>query len=165
MNAYRGGPFQEALSGVTNLNNTWYDGVAYQKYGFDYVPGAQGEIVWNVGDDTTWKLDARAVGPNGNIGQRVIPEEPMTMIFNFGMSNTFTHINFTGLAALLPATMRIDYIRIYQDGDGYIGCDPPDYPTTDYIAQHPKAYLNREKVKWADTGYEWPKNTLVDGCT
>jgi len=30
MNNYRGGVFQQALSGVTNLNNDWYNGKAYQ---------------------------------------------------------------------------------------------------------------------------------------
>jgi len=164
MNDYRGSIYQQALSGVTFLNNTWYDGMAYQKYGFDYVPGATGQIVWNVGDDATWKLDGRAMGPNGNVGQRVIPVEPLAMVVNFGMSNSFAELNLTGLAALMPATMRIDYIRIYQDENGFVGCDPPDYPTTPYIAQHPTAYLDRDKTLWAQTGYQWPHNSFVDGC-
>ncbi|KAK3080038.1 beta-glucan synthesis-associated protein, partial [Teratosphaeriaceae sp. CCFEE 6253] len=69
-NEYAGGVYQQALSIVTNLNNEWYDGNAYQTYGFDYTPGDTGSIAWNVGDTMTWKVDANAVGPNGNIGQR-----------------------------------------------------------------------------------------------
>lgn len=141
-NGYQGGPTQQAISAVTNLNNRWYDGKAYQKYAFEYSPGDDGYIVWYVGDDKTWKLDVRAIGPNGNIGQRVIPNEPMSMIVNFGMSSGFSNVDFKGIARLLPATMRIDYVRIYQNDDGEMTCDPTDYPTTSYIAAHPKAYRN-----------------------
>lgn len=139
MNNYRGGPYQEAFSGITWLNNDWYDGKGYQKYGFEYNPGAQGDISWFVGDAYTWKTDARAMRPNGNIGQRVVPEEPLSIIANFGMSNTFAEIFMANLAELFPATMRLDYIRIYQDPNNVqVTCDPPDYPTTSYISQHPE---------------------------
>jgi hypothetical protein len=40
-----------------------------------------------------------------------------------------------------PAEMLIDYVRVYQrEGNTNIGCDPPDYPTADYISRHPEAY-------------------------
>ena len=115
MNSYRGGPYQEALSGVTWLNDDWYDGKEYQIYGFEYTPGATGDIDWFVGDDYTWHVDHRAVRPNGNIGQRVMPEEPMALVMNFGMSNSFAQVFLPNLAELMPATMRFDYVRIYQD--------------------------------------------------
>jgi len=148
MNNYRGGVFQQALSGVTNLNNDWYNGKAYQTYGFEYEPGGIGYTTWFVGENSTWTLDARALGPNGNVGQRVIPQEPMAIVANFGLSNSFANLNMTGLATLMPATMRFDYIRLYQDDTGYIGCDPPDYPTTEYIAAHPDAYHNEDLTRW-----------------
>jgi len=148
MNAYQGGIYQQALSTVTNLNNDWYDGNAYQTYSFDYTPGGQGYVSWNVGEDRTWTVAANAVGPNGNIGQRVLPEEPMSIVANFGMSPGFANLNFSGLAALMPATMRIDYIRIYQDSDGELTCDPEGYPTTSFIASHPKAYQNPNFTLW-----------------
>ena len=148
MNSYRGGSYQQAISGVTNLNNSWYNGNAYQTYAFEYEPGAAGYSTWFIGEDATWKLDARAIGPNGNIGQRVIPDEPMAMVINLGMSSSFANLNWTGLGEVIPATMRIDYIRIYQDSKGILGCDPPGYPTTDYIANHPKAYRDRDKTLW-----------------
>ena len=139
MNAYQGGVYQQALSTVTNLNNEWYNGKAYQTYGFDYSPGAgaDGYVVWNVGDTETWKVDGRAIGPNGNVGARVVPEEPLALVVNFGMSNNFASLNLTGLGPLMPATMRLDYIRIYQDEDGELTCDPTGYETTSYIADHP----------------------------
>ncbi|POS84629.1 beta-glucan synthesis-associated [Erysiphe pulchra] len=138
MNNYRGGPYQEALSGVTWLNNEWYDGNAYQKYGFEYKPGPKGDISWFVGDEYTFKVDHRATRPNGNIGQRIIPEEPMALIINFGMSNSFATVFLHNLAQLMPATMRVDYIRIYQSEGDELTCDPAGFPTTGYIESHPE---------------------------
>ena len=149
MNSYQGGIFQEAISGVTNLNNAWYDGNGYQTYAFEYEPGAEGYTTWFVGSEQTWKIDPRSLGPNGNIGQRIIPEEPMAMVMNFGMSNGFAQLNMTGLGTLMPATMRFDYVRIYQDEDNEITtCDPDGYPTTSYIASHPEAYNNANLTRW-----------------
>ncbi|KAL5387720.1 hypothetical protein DPSP01_003512 [Paraphaeosphaeria sporulosa] len=167
MNAYKGGPFQEAFSGLSNLNNDWYNGKAYQKYAFEYTTGDDGFITWYVGDSPTWSLQAASIGPNGNIGQRKIPEEPMSIIANLGMSHSFAAINLEELAKFLPATMRIDYIRIYQDPDDdtqALTCDPKDYPTTEYIRKHPEPYANPNLTDWKGTKYDWPKNSFMNGC-
>jgi len=169
-NVYEGGPYQQTMSMVTNLNNKWYDGGEYQKYAFEYTPGATGKVTWFIGDTKTWHFDARAVRPNGNIGQRVIPEEPMALIANFGMSNNFAALNYTGLADYLNngdgAKMRIDYIRIYQDPSAIsVTCDPPGYPTTDYISKHMEAYTNPNLTHWSQTPYQQPQNALMNGCT
>jgi beta-glucanase (GH16 family) len=149
MNSYCGGVYQQAVSGLSNLNNQWYDGQSYQTYAFEYTPGSDGTITWYIGSTPTWTLDARAIGPNGNIGQRVIPQEPMAMVINFGMSNGFSALNLTGLEPLMPATMRVDYLRIYQDeGSEMVTCDPPGYPTTDYIKEHPIPYNNPNLTHW-----------------
>ncbi|GME31982.1 glycoside hydrolase family 16 protein [Neofusicoccum parvum] len=145
INPYAGGPYQQAISGLSNLNNDWYDGNAYQTYAFDYTPGDDGFITWHVGDEPMWTLDARAIGPNGNVAQRVIPQEPMSLIINFGMSDSFSTINLTGIASTLPATMRIDYIRIYQDEDS-------------------EPYANINLTRWHQTDYDWPQNSLVHDC-
>ncbi|KAF3402298.1 Beta-glucan synthesis-associated protein [Talaromyces pinophilus] len=165
INTYRGGPFQQVASGLTNLNNNWYDGKEYQIYAFEYAPGPKGNVTWFVGSEKTWTIDAKAVRPNGNIGQRVIPMEPMYPILNFGMSPSFAMLNWTGLAETWPATMRVDYIRIYQDPNEIsVTCDPAGYGTTEYIKQHAKAYHNSNLTLWSQTGYDWPKNSFVDGC-
>lgn len=167
MNAYRGGPYQQAISGVTWLNNDWYNGNSYQTYGFEYTPGYGDDayVAWFVGDDYTWKLDPRAMRPNGNIGQRVVPEEPMAVVMNFGMSNSFAQIFLPNIAELLPATMRFDYIRIYQDPDNEIvTCDPPGYPTTNYIKSHPAPYANQNLTLWKETNFTWPTNSFMDSC-
>jgi beta-glucanase (GH16 family) len=142
LNGYMGGIYQQALSAVTNLNNAWYNGNAYQTYGFEYQPGADGYVLWNVGSENTWMVTGDAVGPNGNIGQRVVPEEPLALVLNFGMSTGFAQLNLTGLAPLMPATMRVDYIRIYQGDGDELTCDPIGYETTGYINSHPELYNN-----------------------
>ena len=149
LNSYQGAPFQQALSGLTNLNNDWYNAKDYATYNFYYEPGAKGQITWSVADVPAWKLDARAIGPNGNVGQRVIPMEPMAMVMNFGMSTGFSAINLTGIESTLPATMRFDYVRIYQDASSTsMTCDPEGYETTQYIKNHMDAYTNPNKTQW-----------------
>lgn len=161
LNNYKGGPYQQALSVVTNLNNNWYNGKGYAQYGFYYQPGADGQITWQVAEQNTWKLDARAIGPNGNAGQRVIPAEPMSVIMNFGMSSGFAELNLTGLAPLMPAVMRFDYVRIYQASDSTsVTCDPDGYPTSDYIKKHMDAYTNPNKTHW----FASPHSFLMRCC-
>ena len=42
---------------------------------------------------------------------------------------------------IFPAEMLVDYVRVYQrKGQTNIGCDPPGYPTLDYINRHPDTY-------------------------
>lgn len=41
-----------------------------------------------------------------------------------------------------PATLRIDYVRVWQKGDPKVGCDPADHPTSEYINNHPDLYAN-----------------------
>ena len=149
MNEYKGGPFQQAVSGLSNLNNDWYDGKAYQVYAFEYTPGAKGDVIWYVGEDTpVWRLAGQALGPNGNVAQRPIPEEPMYIITNFGMSPGFSPLNMTGLAPLMPAKMRVDYIRVYQGDDMEVSCDPEGYETTQYIKDHIDIYTNPNITTW-----------------
>ena len=165
VNTYTGGPFQQAVSTTTTLNNSWYDGMQYQKYAFEYAPGAGEDayIQWYVGDDEMMKFDARAIGPNGNVGQRLISEEPMSMVINLGISENWVNIDYAALH--FPTIMRIDYVRIYQkEGEELMTCDPPGYETTQYIKDHPAAYNNPNFTHWEDAGYEWPKNTLMNDC-
>jgi len=142
MNAYCGGPYQQAVSATTLLNNNWYDGNQYQKYAFEYIPGTStGKIAWFVGEDQSFMMDGRAIGPNGNVAARQVSEEPMSMVLNLGISGSWSEILIGDLK--FPTVMHIDYVRIYQKpGQTSITCDPPGYPTTDYIANHADAYHN-----------------------
>lgn len=44
---------------------------------------------------------------------------------------------------VFPAEMRVDYVRVYQrSGAQNVGCDPPRFPTADYIDRHKEAYTS-----------------------
>ncbi len=143
MNAYCGGPFQEAISGTTLLNKAWYDGNRYQRYAFEYSPGtgSKAQIGWFVGEEMSYRMTGDAIGPNGNIKSRIISEEPMSIILNLGFSTAWTQIDYPNLK--FPTIMRVDYVRWYQKpGQTSVTCDPEGYETTEYIKTHPKAYYN-----------------------
>lgn len=39
--------------------------------------------------------------------------------------------------------MHVDYVRVYQrEGETNVGCNPTNYPTTDYINNHINAYTS-----------------------
>lgn len=168
MNTYTGGPLQQALSGTTQLNTDWYefgDNPSYQAYGIEYLNDPdKGYIRWFVGEEPTFTMYQGAIGPNGNVGERPISKEPMSIIMNLGISNSWTYIDWPSLK--WPSTMRIDYVRIYQPSDAKsITCDPPDYPTYDYIQNHLNAYQNVNLTMWDQAGYAFPPNKLTGGCS
>lgn len=72
---------------------------------------------------------ALAADATTEISQRVVTGEPMSIIMNLGQSTGFTTVNYTALT--YPATMRIDYVRVYQKAGAVdaLTCDPPDFPT------------------------------------
>lgn len=54
------------------------------------------------------------------------------IIMQFGMSTNFATVETELLP--FPATMLVDYVRVYQKKDQKnVGCDPTDFPTADYI--------------------------------
>ncbi|EWC48708.1 hypothetical protein DRE_00013 [Drechslerella stenobrocha 248] len=165
MNPYRGGNLQQAFSGLTTLNNEWYDGNKYQTYAYEYKPGPDGYIEWDVGREPSWRLEGKSMGPNGNIGQRVVPLEPMTVILNLGMGTSFQNPNWLEITKLFPAKMRIDWVRIYQpEGEESITCDPPGYETTQYIQDHLVAYMNPNLTTWESTNFTRPLNSFENKC-
>ena len=57
------------------------------------------------------------------------------LIANLGMSRNFGFVDVDHLT--FPATMKVDYIRVYQNLDmKNIGCDPEDFPTAAYINEY-----------------------------
>lgn len=165
-NTWFGGPLQQAVSMASTLNTAWYEygpNPSFQSYGFEYLNDDQsGYIRWFIGKTPTHTLYAPAIGPNGNVGQRQISKEPMSIILNLGISNAWVYIDWPSL--VWPSHMRIDYVRIYQPSNAVsITCDPPGYPTYDYIQNHLDVYSNPNITSWEKTNYEWPKNKLT-GC-
>ncbi|XBW34578.1 hypothetical protein QEN19_000141 [Hanseniaspora menglaensis] len=169
MNTYAGGPFQQAVSAVSTLNNAWYEfgdnAGQYQTFGYEIsTDNSTGYVTWLIGDKPTWSMKAYALHPNGNINWRRIPQEPMSIIINLGISNSWAYINWQSI--FFPVTMSVDYVRIYQPSDAVsITCDPTNFPTYDYINDHKAAYYNNNMTSWVDCGYDWPKNSLIDSCS
>jgi beta-glucan synthesis-associated protein KRE6 len=80
------------------------------------------------------------------------------------MSTNFGTVDLDHL--LFPATMSVDWIRVYQPSDAInVGCDPKDFPTADYIAQYSEAYTNPNLTTWRDDyGQPFPKNSFLGQC-
>ena len=58
----------------------------------------------------------------------------MYIIANLGMSSNFGFVDLDHLT--FPTTMKVDWIRVYQDpSKKNIGCDPSGFPTQAYIEQ------------------------------
>ena len=148
----------------------WAEGADFGATGFEYWadPGDRlnNFITWQVDGTPTYQLGASAMGPDtgpdgSQVGQRLIPEEPMSIILNLGISrecllSLLSHDVATDaprrtanwqtidLATMIfPAELRFDYVRVYQrKGSTNIGCDPKAYPTADYINNHIEAYMS-----------------------
>ncbi|KDQ62548.1 glycoside hydrolase family 16 protein [Jaapia argillacea MUCL 33604] len=168
-NSYKGGVFQQALSAVTFIDSNNYNGVGYAPYGLEWWSDPkhrdQGYITWFSNNQKTWGITSGSLGPDTTvqIQQRLIPEEPMYIIMNLGMSPSFQGQDFKHL--VFPSKMYIDYVRVYQrSGTTNIGCSPKSYPTSDYINKHINAYTNPNLTTWAQAGYTFPRNSLYDGC-
>ncbi len=144
-------------------------GAVFTPLGFEYWANPanrdEGFITWQVNGKPSVRMGAGAMGPDqgpdgSQVGQRIVPEEPMSIILNLGISRTYPpfwpsakgRVLTTCLSLenwqqidlstmVFPAIMQVDYVRIYQrSGHTNIGCDPADYPTAKYIEDHAEAY-------------------------
>ena len=88
----------------------------------------------------------------------------MYIIANLGMSTNFGPVDLDHLT--FPTTMKIDYIRVYQDPNSInYGCDPDDFPTESYINTYIEAYTNPNLTTWRnDFGQPFPKNKFLGQC-
>ncbi|OCH84874.1 beta-glucan synthesis-associated [Obba rivulosa] len=178
-NTYKGSALQQAISCLTDLPDDMFQGSGqvFTTLGFEYFSDPKdpttGFITWQSNGAQTYRLGAGAVGPdqgvNGSqISQRLISVEPMSIILNLGMSSSWQPIDLTTME--FPAVMQVDYVRVYQrSGSVNIGCDPPGFPTMDYISKHMEAYTNPNLTFWSQpapsgAGYPWPKNSQLTTC-
>ncbi|KAH8120019.1 beta-glucan synthesis-associated [Phellopilus nigrolimitatus] len=169
LNSYMGGVFQQATSSVTVTDQQCYEltGGCFSVYGVEYKPGFDNAyIAWISDDKLAWQLNVAgmAADTRAEIAARPIPQEPMYIIANLGMSENFGTVDLKHLT--FPTSMRIDYIRVYQRSDSKnVGCSPPDYPTEAYINQYLEAYTNPNLTTWKDDyGQPVPKNSFLNEC-
>lgn len=162
-NTYTGGQYQEAVSGVTRVPDTAYalsGGVPVTmgvQYDPDWSGNGDGSITWFVDGKPTWTLTGHALGPNPftEIGQRIIPTEPLSIVINLALSDSFQRVKWNQIA--FPAVMKLDYVRVYQkDGQqDRISCDPPDHPTAKYIHNHLDVYTNNNYTVFPKDKYPY----------
>ncbi|EGO02966.1 glycoside hydrolase family 16 protein [Serpula lacrymans var. lacrymans S7.3] len=170
LNPYHGGADQQTTSGLSVTDQGCYElGTAcFSVYGFEYAPGFDNAyITWISNGKAVWTIQAAGVGldPKTEIGARPVSQEPMYIIANLGFSLNFGGIDFANIQ--LPATMFIDYIRVYQPKNAHnIGCDPPNFPTATYIDTYREAYTNWNLTGWSFPNFNQtvPKNRLNGGC-
>ncbi|CUA66683.1 Beta-glucan synthesis-associated protein KRE6 [Rhizoctonia solani] len=169
LNEYTGGAYQQSTSGLAITNQECYSagGGCFSIYGFEYKPGYDGYITWVNDGQPSWTVRGAGMGPDPRVeltGGRPVPMEPMYLIINLGISPNFGAIDWEHL--IFPAYMLVDWVRVYQPKDAHnIGCDPPDFPTRDYINTFIEAYTNPNLTTWVDDyGQVNPKNRLIDKC-
>ncbi|SJL07378.1 related to KRE6-glucan synthase subunit [Armillaria ostoyae] len=169
-NSYKGGTYQQAVSALTLIDPTHYNDVAYGTYGFEWWSDPDnrddGYIQWYSGGTESWQVTSAAIGPDSTVevGQRLIPEEPMYLILNLGLSPSFQPADYKHLQ--FPAKMYIDYVRVYQRAGtkGAVTCNPSTRPTQDYINNHIEAYTNANWTTWSAAGFDFPLNSKYHGC-
>lgn len=163
---------EDALSVNTDLNQTHFD--SHHVYRLEWEPGStaaggggylewylDGEFVFGISGDSL----ASATGA-------LIPQEPMYLILNTAISHRWgmpepcdrAHCDTCWICydctnpecqctlpdgmkncKNLPAEMKIDYVRLYQDianPSHTLGCSPPGFPTAEYIAGHAADYAD-----------------------
>lgn len=88
---------------------------------------------------------------------------PIIYLDNAGISSGFQPVHFKELT--FPGTMLVDYVRVYQaPNKERVSCDPPDYPTAKYIADHADLYYNPNHTSFPHGQFKWPKNRLLHSC-
>ncbi|KAJ7783618.1 beta-glucan synthesis-associated protein [Mycena maculata] len=169
LNGYIGGAFQQATSVVSSTDETCYQllEACFSVYGIEYQPGFDDAYIsWIANDKLTWTLNVAGMAADTavEIAARPIPQEPLYLIANLGMSENFGTVDFEHLT--FPAVMRVDYIRVYQPKNAInIGCDPEDFPTQAYINEYMEAYTNPNLTTWRDDfGQPFPKSSILGQC-
>ena len=157
-NPYTGGVYQEAVSAIAKIPSTAYalSGAEPVTMGVQYDPDWKGDgsgsITWYVNGQPTWTITGAslAANPYTEIGQRLIPTEPMSIVINLALSDGFQQVKWDTVK--FPAVMKLDYVRVYQkDGQpDRISCDPDDHPTAKYIQDHPDVYYNINTTRFDD---------------
>ncbi|KAF8320967.1 glycoside hydrolase family 16 protein [Cantharellus anzutake] len=170
LNTYR--YVQQAISALTDLNDTAFElgGAQFTKFGVEFWSDPNnrqdGHIAW-IADQPVFAIDALtfSADPTVNISDRIIPEEPMAMVLNLAVSESFQKVDVAAMT--FPAEMKVDYVRVWQRKGlkDSVTCDPPNYPTAKYINDHINVYTNPNLTLWSETGYSKPKNRLVRLCS
>ncbi|KAF9527794.1 beta-glucan synthesis-associated [Crepidotus variabilis] len=171
-NTYLGGEYQQATSIISLTDQNCYEmgtdiSHCFSVYGFEYQPGFDDAYIsWVSDGKVAWTIKAGGLAADSRteISARPIPQEPMYLITNLGLSKNFGDVDFDHL--VFPTTMRVDWIRVYQEKDNInIGCNPRNFPTSAYIHEYNEAYTNWNLTTWQDDYKQpFPKNRWLGEC-
>jgi len=158
---------EDAISANRYLNETHFDD--HHLYTLDWQPGPQGYLYWYLDDELILGIDGLSIQKRTGA---MIPMEPMYLILNTAISHRWGMPEPCPVASCsscwrcydctnpdcqcslpdgmkncknLPAEMKIDFIRLYQDledSSHTIGCSPDRFPTAEFIQAHPLRYMN-----------------------
>lgn len=94
------------------LDQSTFSTYGWESYSGSSPAGSDGYVTWVSDGKPSWRMAASAVGPNAEtgVGQRLVSQEPMYIILNLGMSDSFQTINWRELE--FPAQMLVDYVRV-----------------------------------------------------
>ncbi|KIM24883.1 glycoside hydrolase family 16 protein [Serendipita vermifera MAFF 305830] len=170
LNAYAGDTTQQVISALTNADATAYTngGAQFETFGYEHIVSGgvetAGSLHWVKGGATeTFRVDATALATDGNIGQRLIPNEPMYVVLSLALSQLVDTVAPGTLT--FPAKLLVDYVRVYQiEGQESVTCNPTGFPTKAYIEKFAEAYGNPTHLTWADAGYTAPLNSNAGNC-
>ncbi|GAA5887531.1 hypothetical protein JCM16303_004234 [Sporobolomyces ruberrimus] len=168
-NQWHGSVYQESMSVEVQTDDTSFEGAGYTSYGFEYEPSegnTAGHVQWAINGTETWRINDSAMGPSeaAQIGQRKVSVEPMYINLNLAMSYKFQEPQWGKIK--FPGTLRIASVRVYQKGDRNVGCDPKNYPTSDYINSHLELYTNPNLTMFTQSNLTKPRNSLsAAGCS
>ncbi|KZP16772.1 glycoside hydrolase family 16 protein [Athelia psychrophila] len=169
LNTYIGGEDQQASSVVTTTNQDCYQTrtQCMNVYGIEYKPGFDNAYIsWIANGAVAWTINGGGLAADTatEISARPIPQEPLYLLMNLGQSTNFGTVDTKHIP--YPVTMRVDYVRVYQAKDSLnVGCDPPEFPTADYINQYIEAYMNPNLTTWKDDYKQpIPKNSFLGEC-
>ncbi|KAG6952604.1 hypothetical protein JG687_00012908 [Phytophthora cactorum] len=146
----------------------------YLVYQLEWVTGQNGYVRWMLDGNPLFEVTADAfsnVPQNSNSSnpQKVMLEEPMSLIFNVALSSSWgttppnpgnacrgdgSDETVNKICDEFPMFMKIDYIRLYQDqgedldADNYmqVGCDPESHPTKEWIQGHIDEYQDDDNL-------------------
>jgi beta-glucanase (GH16 family) len=93
INTYQGGTLQQSTSVLMKTNQDCYEmnTGCMSIYGFEYEPTSKGYISWVNDGQKAFTVRGGAMGPNAraNVSERPVPEEPMYIVMNLGISEAF----------------------------------------------------------------------------
>ncbi|OQR91279.1 callose synthase [Achlya hypogyna] len=138
---YYGERGRDSISALTQLQTDAF--LKFHTYRLEWMPGYDGYIRWWLDNNFVFEVAGAALNKwvGTTIPPRMIPVEPSYLIISTAVSEKFSPPCDGQLCdSLWPSNFTIDYVRVYQGPTNEytsLGCNPPAYPTKDWIAAHP----------------------------